>query len=740
MKKLIITLIVALISLSAYSQETPPAMDANFKQLTTSQFYLHLPDSAIWQYKGAAYGWARIGRFKDINTKVDKVTGKSLISDSEIVRLLGIETGATKNQADVFLLSRQNHTGTQPISTVVGLQTSLDNKLSFSGGQMTGDIGFDLAPDKGISWSKNNDFARINFESSGDFIGDANMIFTSGDNILGDGQTEGWIFRKDGRGDGSPVITKDVLKLNLSQFKYNDYDVYHSGNLLNLNQIPTRSYNDLQNKPDFTSYQLRSEKGVANGYASLDGNGKVPLAQINDALVGSVNYQGNYDASTNSPALPAATGNKGKYYVISVGGTQQGLTFVSGDWIISNGTIWQKVDNNNSVTSVSGKTGAVLLNKNDVGLSLIDNTSDVNKPVSTAQQTALNGKLDLTGGTLTGALLGPNSTLNSTGFYHNGVLSIGGIGAFAGTVSSAAVPVSGNDLTNKTYVDGTFALKTGTNATGIWPIGISGLAANSSLLNGYAPAMTSTNNSIAQRDQFARLTADRFRYDNTSTDDGPLNIIMGMSGADKGIYRFTLSTVKAALATTLQDATASNPLTPNTVFVTGNFNPSGFSPSGRATYIQQSPSGPGTLESYNFGNASPNNLSINPNGGNVAINKTTANSTLDVNGNVSSSLAPTLAEHLTRKDYVDNKVLTATANLDFPIVLAQSAYGITVNVPGAVVGDPVVVGGGLVVTTSSYITGYVTSPNTVTVALINYTSSPTLSRITQTFKIKVFKD
>ena len=50
----------------------------------------------------------------------------------------------------------------------------------------------------------------------------------------------------------------------------------------------------------------------------------------------------------------------------------------------------------NAVSSVSGKTGAVTLAKGDVGLGNADNTSDVNKPVSTAQQTALNGKANTT--------------------------------------------------------------------------------------------------------------------------------------------------------------------------------------------------------------------------------------------------------------------------------------------------------------------------------------------------------
>lgn len=49
------------------------------------------------------------------------------------------------------------------------------------------------------------------------------------------------------------------------------------------------------------------------------------------------------------------------------------------------------------VQSVAGRTGAVVLAKGDVGLSNVDNTSDANKPVSLATQTALNGKANLPG-------------------------------------------------------------------------------------------------------------------------------------------------------------------------------------------------------------------------------------------------------------------------------------------------------------------------------------------------------
>ena len=45
------------------------------------------------------------------------------------------------------------------------------------------------------------------------------------------------------------------------------------------------------------------------------------------------------------------------------------------------------------VTSVNTRVGAVTLSKSDVGLGNVDNTSDVNKPISTATQTALNAKV-----------------------------------------------------------------------------------------------------------------------------------------------------------------------------------------------------------------------------------------------------------------------------------------------------------------------------------------------------------
>ena len=55
---------------------------------------------------------------------------------------------------------------------------------------------------------------------------------------------------------------------------------------------------------------------------------------------------------------------------------------------------WLNTTEQGIVISVNGRTGEVVLTKTDVGLSNVDNTSDVNKPISTAQQAALNDKVD----------------------------------------------------------------------------------------------------------------------------------------------------------------------------------------------------------------------------------------------------------------------------------------------------------------------------------------------------------
>jgi hypothetical protein len=85
------------------------------------------------------------------------------------------------------------------------------------------------------------------------------------------------------------------------------------------------------------------------------------------------------------------------------------------------------------VQSVASKTGAVTLVKGDVGLGNVDNTSDANKPVSTATQAALDGKQNSLGFT-------PENVANKGS--NNGYASLDG----SGKVPSTQLPSYVDDV------------------------------------------------------------------------------------------------------------------------------------------------------------------------------------------------------------------------------------------------------------------------------------------------------
>jgi hypothetical protein len=120
-----------------------------------------------------------------------------------------------------------------------------------------------------------------------------------------------------------------------------------------------------------TGFGTAAEKdaGVPNGVATLDAGGKVPVSELPAAVLGALSYQGTWNASTNTPTLTSSTGTKGYYYVVSVAGSTNldGITdWLVGDWAVYNGTVWQKVDNTETVTSVNGQTGAVTLTTTNI--------------------------------------------------------------------------------------------------------------------------------------------------------------------------------------------------------------------------------------------------------------------------------------------------------------------------------------------------------------------------------------
>jgi hypothetical protein len=214
--------------------------------------------------------------------------------------------------------------------------------------------------------------------------------------------------------------------------------------------------------------------GVANGVASLDAGGKVPVSELPAAVLGALSYQGTWNASTNTPTLASGVGVKGYYYVVSVAGSTNldGVTdWKVGDWAVYNGTAWQKVDNTDQVTSVNGQTGTVVLTAADVGaqpagtyVTSVSATSPVTSTGGTTPTIAMPAANSTTSGYLTstdwntfnsistGGVVGPASATDNaiarfdttTGkLIQNSVVTVSDTGAINGATT----------ITNIDYID-----------------------------------------------------------------------------------------------------------------------------------------------------------------------------------------------------------------------------------------------------------------------------------------------
>ena len=153
--------------------------------------------------------------------------------------------------------------------------------------------------------------------------------------------------------------------------------------------------------------------GAANGVAGLGADGKVPTSQLPAVAIGGMNYQGTWNASTNTPTIPtASSSNKGFYYKVATAGATNvsGITdWQVGDWVVSNGSAWDKIDNTDSVSSVNGATGAVTI-------STITGNAGTATKLLTARTIAMTGDVTWTSAAFDGAAnVTGSATLASTG-------------------------------------------------------------------------------------------------------------------------------------------------------------------------------------------------------------------------------------------------------------------------------------------------------------------------------------
>ena len=202
-----------------------------------------------------------------------------------------------------------------------------------------------------------------------------------------------------------------------------------------------------------------SQKGAANGVAPLNGSSKIDAtylpAYVDDVL-----------EFANLAAFPV-TGSTGILYLALDTNKiyrWSGSTYVEVSQGITDHTLLSNIGTNthaNIDTHIASTANPHSVTKAQVGLGNVDNTSDINKPISTATQNALNLKVDKAGDTMTGSL-------NMSALSENVQFSVYGLNATStidirtdddatrptGDVRLETGDASGSDYAGSIYLNG----------------------------------------------------------------------------------------------------------------------------------------------------------------------------------------------------------------------------------------------------------------------------------------------
>lgn len=285
-----------------------------------------------------------------------------------------------------------------------------------------------------------------------------------------------------------------------------------------------------------------SEKGANNGVATLDAGGKVPASQLPNSVM---EFKGAWDASSNTPTLADGSGNAGDVYRVSAAGSQDlgsgSQSYVIGDWVMYNGSIWQKSPGTDAVLSVNGATGAVTVN------AVNQLTGDVTAgPASGSQSVAAtiaagavsNSKMaNMAAHTIKGNNSGSSaapSDLTATQVTAELDVVVGDSGS-GGTKGLVPAPAAGDAAAGKFLkADGTFAVPSGTGINQLTGDVTAGPGSGSQAATIAASAVTNS--------KLANMAAHTFKGNNTGSSAAPsdltatqataeLDVVVGDSGS-----------------------------------------------------------------------------------------------------------------------------------------------------------------------------------------------------------------
>ena len=244
--------------------------------------------------------------------------------------------------------------------------------------------------------------------------------------------------------DGS---TEDALFLNYNNkqpvYINGENLVYHSGNIPKASTTTQGIVKLNDTRTSTSTSEAATANAVKGAYDTLNtaltnhkNDTNVHLTTVDRTILNKANkFKGYFETETAlNKAFPK--GEAGDYAIVNTTDTV---------WIWDadkeGGAGWKDGAGKGSVISVNNMTGEVVLTKSNIGLGNVDNTSDKNKPVSTAQQAALDKKVNKAGDTMTGVLKITNNT--AAGSTATGALVVtGGIYTASNIVTQNALYIA----------------------------------------------------------------------------------------------------------------------------------------------------------------------------------------------------------------------------------------------------------------------------------------------------------
>ena len=253
------------------------------------------------------------------------------MSANDKSKLNNVQPGATLNQTDAFLLNRANHTGTQAANTISDFAPSVRGTL------LTG-----LITAVSRMLPVNTDSIITAWGKVVKYLTDLKPIAFSGD--------------KADIGLGNVDNTSDINK-PVSTAVQNAL----SGKAASSHTHTSANVTDFSTAVDA---RITAQKGNAGGLATLGGDGKLPQSQLPAIALGD-----SFSVASQA-AMLALVAQQGDVALRTDLGNRKFLLLGSDPSVLSN---WVDFAATGAVVSVNGRTGAVVVDKTDVGLSNVQN-------------------------------------------------------------------------------------------------------------------------------------------------------------------------------------------------------------------------------------------------------------------------------------------------------------------------------------------------------------------------------